>query len=158
MAVDIDEYYRQFAPMVYRRCKALLSDDDEALDAMQEVFVKLLEIEDEIQSPCSLLYVIATRHCLNRIRSHSRRPEDASSQLLYDIARIGDGAGRSQARFLLARLFGQNPESSRVIATLHYLDGLTLQEVADEVGLSVSGVRRRLRVLRKELKVLEVQS
>ncbi len=157
MTVSIEDYYRQFAPMVHRRCKALLGDDEEALDAMQEVFVKLLSVDEEIRSPSSFLYLMATRHCLNRIRSRSRRPEDAAGQLLYEIAHIGDSSSRSQARFLLARLFGQNPESSRVIATLHYLDGLTLQEVADEVGLSVSGVRRRLRVLRKELQQFEVQ-
>jgi hypothetical protein len=56
---------------------------------------------------------------------------------------------------LLAQLFGRTPESSRVIAVLHYLDGLTLEEVAKEVGVSVSGVRKRLRVLRQELTILE---
>lgn len=157
MAVDIDGYYRQFAPMVYRRCRHLLGDEEEARDAMQEVFVELMKFEGEIRSPSSFLYVMATRRCLNRVRSRSRRPEDAAGHLLQEIARVGDGEGRSQAKFLLARLFGQNLESTRVIATLHYLDGLTLQEVADEVGLSVSGVRRRLRMLRKELKELEVQ-
>ena len=37
------------------------------------------------------------------------------------------------------------------MAILHYVDGMTLQEVADEVGMSVSGVRKRLRGLRAEL-------
>ena len=157
MAVDIDSYYRQFGPMVHRRCKHLLGDEEEALDTMQEVFVELMRFDGEVHSPSSFLYVMATRRCLNRIRSRRRRPEDAASQLLHEIACAGDGEGRSQARLLLARLFGQNLESTRVIATLHYLDGLTLQEVADEVGLSVSGVRRRLRMLRRELKELEVQ-
>jgi RNA polymerase sigma-70 factor (ECF subfamily) len=41
------------------------------------------------------------------------------------------------------------------MATLHYLDGWTLEEVAREVGLSVSGVRKRLRSLRGELEALE---
>ena len=49
---------------------------------------------------------------------------------------------------LLDWLFNRHPESSRTIAVLHYVDGLTLEQVADEVGLSVSGVRKRLRKLR----------
>lgn len=158
MAVDIDATYRQFGPMVYRRCKQLLGEREEALDAMQEVFVELMKFDGEIGFPSSFLYLVATRRCLNRIRARTRRPEDLASQLLHEIASVRGGAGQSQARFLLGRLFGQNLESTRVIATLHYVDGLTLQEVADEVGLSVSGVRRRLRMLRKELKALEVQS
>lgn len=36
-------------------------------------------------------------------------------------------------------LFGRFPVSSRDIAVLHLLDGLTLEETAAEVGLSVSG-------------------
>jgi RNA polymerase sigma-70 factor (ECF subfamily) len=38
---------------------------------------------------------------------------------------------------------------------LHLLDGLTLEEVAQEVGLSVSGVRKRLRTLRAHVEALE---
>ncbi|MFU8804447.1 MAG: RNA polymerase sigma factor [Bradymonadaceae bacterium] len=107
-----------------------------------------------------MLYVMATRHCLNRLRSRKRRPETAASQLVYSIARLNDGEadGRSRARFVLRRLFDQNPETSQVIAVLHYHDGLTLNEVAEEVGMSVSGVRRRLRVLRQQLHQLEVQA
>ena len=45
-------------------------------------------------------------------------------------------------------LFGRHPESSRTIAVLHYVDGLTLEEVARETKMSVSGVRKRLRKLR----------
>jgi RNA polymerase sigma-70 factor (ECF subfamily) len=41
------------------------------------------------------------------------------------------------------------------MAVLYYVDGLTLEEVAEEVGMSVSGVRKRLRGLRGSLKDLE---
>ena len=37
------------------------------------------------------------------------------------------------------------------MAVLHYVDGLTLEQVAAETGLSVSGVRKRLRKLRVDL-------
>ena len=59
------------------------------------------------------------------------------------------------ARSLLGRLFARHRESTRVIATLHFVDGLTLEEVAEEVGMSVSGVRKRLRALRETLVELE---
>ena len=48
-------------------------------------------------------------------------------------------------------LFGRHKESSRTIAVLHYVDGLTLEEVARQTGMSVSGVRKRLRKLRRSL-------
>ena len=40
-------------------------------------------------------------------------------------------------------------------AVLHYVDGMTLEQVARECGMSVSGVRKRLRGLRSELRVME---
>ena len=73
------------------------------------------------------------------------------NQVLDRIAMAGSSEARSHARLLLERLFGRQPASSRTIAVLHYLDGLTLEEVAFEVGLSVSGVRKRLRSLRRVL-------
>ncbi len=154
---DLETTYKAFGPMVYRRCLQLLGNPDEAAEAMQDVFVKLLDVE-EVRAPSSLLYIMATRHCLNLLRSKKRRPEDANGELVYQIASARDYEESSRARMLLGQLFGQNPESSRVIAVLHYLDGLTLEEVASEVGMSVSGVRKRLRVLREELGILEGQS
>ena len=51
---------------------------------------------------------------------------------------------RLSARRILDRIFRRHEASTKVIAVLHYLDGLTLEEVAEQVGLSVSGVRKRL--------------
>jgi RNA polymerase sigma-70 factor (ECF subfamily) len=62
------------------------------------------------------------------------------------------------ARSLLGRLLGSEPESSGVIAVLHLHDGLTLEEVAAEVGMSVSGVRKRLRRLQERLQELQAPS
>ena len=56
---------------------------------------------------------------------------------------------------LLDRLFNRHPESSRTIAVLHYVDGLTLEQVATETSMSVSGVRKRLRKLRHTLTEME---
>ena len=37
------------------------------------------------------------------------------------------------------------------MAVMHHVDGMTLEQVARECGLSVSGVRKRLRRLRETL-------
>ena len=41
------------------------------------------------------------------------------------------------------------------MAVMHFVDGLTYEEVAAEVGLSVSGVRKRLRTLKGRARALE---
>jgi RNA polymerase sigma-70 factor (ECF subfamily) len=158
VAIDVEQYYRTYGPMVLRRCRHLLREEDLAVDAMQDTFVQLLRYQDRLkdQHPSSLLYRMATNVCLNRIRSRSRRPEDPQDELLERIARVDDdGPDRVAARSLLERLFAREKPSTRVIAVLHLVDGMTLEEVAAETGLSVSGVRKRLRPLRSRLAELE---
>jgi RNA polymerase sigma-70 factor (ECF subfamily) len=160
MAIDVESAYRRYGPMVLRRCRHMLHDEQQATDAMQDVFVQLLRHHDRLEDRglSSLLYRIATNVCLNKIRSSRRRPEDASSELLLRIADAGgrDGA-RAEARSMLDRVLGREPISTTTIAVMHLHDGMTLQEVADAVGLSVSGVRKRLRKLEAALRELDGQ-
>ena len=155
--MDVDQLYRQYGPMVIRRCRQLLRDEDQALDAAQDVFVRLLERRMRLRDdyPSSLLYRMATNLCLNRIRDANRRRTTANQDLLEQIADLEDAEGQIEARSILAKLFGRQQESTRTMAVLHYVDRMTLKEVAEEVGMSVSGVRKRLRGLREELHELE---
>ena len=155
MAIDVGFYYRSHGAMVLRRCRKLLRDEARAEDAMHDVFVELLRRQEVMvdEAPSSLLYRIATNVCLNRLRSQRRRPEDADEDLLGRIADSGGEPGFT--RVLLGRLLGGEQESTRTMAVLHLLDGMTLEEVAAETRLSVSGVRKRLRGLKERVRELE---
>lgn len=157
MAIDVEALYRRYGPQVLRRCRFLLRDEEKAVDAMHDVFVQLLRYQGSLKAvaPSSLLHQIATRVCLNRLRGARRRPEDRDDELVLRIAAAEDTEARTEARGLLDRLFGRVPASSRDIAVLHLVDGMTLEETAREVGLSVSGVRKRLRALSSVLTELE---
>jgi RNA polymerase sigma-70 factor (ECF subfamily) len=147
--------------MVLRRCRALLRNDAQAEDVMHDVFVALLRFDERLndEAPAALLMRVATNLCLNRLRGTRRRPEDADDELVQRIAAEGAGSeGRTVARDLLSKLFGPADSlaaSTGTIAVMHLVDGLTLEEVAREAGLSVSGVRKRLRTLRGRLAELE---
>ena len=146
--------------MVLRRCRKLLGEDHAARDAMHDVFVHILSRADQLSdhAPSSLLFRIATNVCLNRMRSKRRRPEDADSELLGEIAEATDPAARSAARAALDSLFRHEPADTAVIAVLYLYDRMTLEEVAAEVGMSVSGVRKRLAKLRTKLHALEAST
>jgi RNA polymerase sigma-70 factor (ECF subfamily) len=149
--VDVEQFYRRYGPMVLRRCRYMLRDEEKARDAMQEVFVQVLRRQQELEAtaPSSLLYRIATNTCLNAIRSERRRPERAEDALLDTVAGIDDPAETALSRHLIEGVFSRELPSTRTMAMLHYLDGMTLEETAETVGLSVSGVRKRLRALRR---------
>ena len=155
--MDIEDLYHRYGPMVMRRCRQLLRDEDRALDATQDVFVQLMQHRGRLRAdyPSSLLYRMATNLCLNRIRDSRRLPETPGDDVLCRIAGLEDPEPRLEARALLDRLFRRHRESTRTIAVLHFVDGMTLEEVACEVGMSASGVRKRLRGLRKTLVDME---
>jgi len=156
--IDVEQAYRQFGPLVLRRCRRLLRDEGRAMDAMQDVFVEVLRRHDTLDAsaPAGLFMRVATNVCLNRLRTVRRRKEDPTDGLLMDIAAaVPDREDQSAARRALNRIFGARTDSTFEIAVLHYVDRMTLEEVAHEVGLSVSGVRKRLRTLRERLPVEE---
>ncbi len=155
--IDVESLFRRYGPLVVRRCRQLLKDEDEALEVSQEVFVQLLRRRENlnVHSPSNLLYRMATNLSLNRIRDRKRKPVTNDEELLCQLASMDEPAGRLEARSVLAHLFGRHRDSSRVIAVLHFIDGLTLEEVAEKVGMSVSGVRKRLGALRQTLAGME---
>lgn len=166
MALDVESHYLRYGPMVLRRCRSLLRDPAKAEDAMQDVFVSLIRSEDRLrdEAPGALLLRVATNVCLNRLRGERRRPEDAhdDDDLALRIAQADDGSGdaesRTLARSVLGKLFGSDDPlaaSTRSLAFMHLVDGMTLEEVARESRLSVSGVRKRLRGLKGRLAELE---
>lgn len=148
---NFEELYEKFGPMVLRRCRYILKDEEKALDAMQDVFVRILERRGTISAVCSsLFYTVATTVCLNRIRSDKVRHAPQIDHLLNEIA-DGRGAGheeKTDAAMFLDCIFANGREDTRQMAVLHYVDGLTLEETAAQMAMSVSGVRKRLSVLR----------
>ena len=151
MAINVEEFYTQYGPMVLRRCRDILKDEESALDAMQDVFVQVIKKQEKLNNtaPSSLLYTMATNICLNRIRSIKSKKESSDDSVIEQIASMDDVEGQIITKGFLDRIFTNEKASTRTIAVLHYVDKLTLEETADFVGLSVSGVRKRLRKLRK---------
>jgi len=155
--IDVEALYRKYGPMVLRRCRSLLRDEEKALDAMQETFVRLLRRGETLtgEAPSSLLYCMATNLCLNIIRAEKRRPMSAGDDLLDLIAGSDDVEATGMARHLADVIFKREEPSTRIMAVLVYVDGLTLEETAARVGLSVSGLRKRLRRLQARARIFK---
>ena len=81
-ALDVEALSHRYGAMVLRRCRRLLRDEDDALDACQDVFVRVLERRERLDGlyPSSLLYRIATNVCLNRIRDQRAAAGDAGTK------------------------------------------------------------------------------
>ena len=154
--VTLDDFtglYQKFGPMVLRRCMYLLKNEEKAYDAMQDVFVRVVERRTELSTVCSsFFYTVATRVCLNRIRSDRLRDCPSLDNLVTEVQDnisvnhedVADSAA------LLERIFKEEKASTREMAILHYVEGYTFEETAEKMNMSVSGVRKRLSVLRQK--------
>ena len=162
MAVDVAAWYEKYGPMVIRRCRVLLRNDEEAMDAVQDVFVNLLRAEGRIRSafPSSLLYTIATNVCLNRLRRKKREApetlvpnEDFLSGGEYGFS-VTDGAYEQvDAELLVKTILEDESEETRTVCFMYHADGMTLREIGEAVGLSISGVRKKLEAFKKRARL-----
>ena len=89
---------------------------------------------------------------MNIFRAESKRPTTTKEDVLLQIASSDNPQEKVIAQDLIDSIFKSEKISTKEMAVLYYVDGLTYEQVAGEVGLSVSGVRKRLRTLKARLK------
>ncbi|HUI73117.1 MAG TPA: sigma-70 family RNA polymerase sigma factor [Spirochaetia bacterium] len=149
---DVENLYRRYAPMVLRRCRHMLRDEEMAADAMQETFVQVLRHTSTLDAryPSSLLYRIATNTCLNALRSRRRKFAVSADPFISTLASRENTEDRVLDSWELDQVFLGARKSTRQAALVHFLEERTLAETAEEVGMSISGVRKRLRSLRRQ--------
>jgi RNA polymerase sigma-70 factor (ECF subfamily) len=141
-AVDAAELFEAYGPALFRRCQQLLGSDEAADDAVQEVFLRTLEKAAGFRgdsSPLTWLYAIATTHCLQQLRNARTR---ARKLALLESPRVDPAT--PEERILWLRLLEQLDPKVQLVALLRHVDEMTLEEVAEVVGLSRKTVARRL--------------
>jgi RNA polymerase sigma-70 factor (ECF subfamily) len=139
------ELYEKYAAAVYARCRYLLRDDAEAKDALQDVFVKVLEALPTFRaqaSPSTWMLRIATHHCLNLLRSGRAKWRDEVAQVAKDRKPSFEPPDK---RELVRALLSSAPEEAQEVAVLYFVDELSQAEIGEALGRSLPTVRKRLR-------------
>ncbi len=90
---------------------------------------------------------------LNIIRDERKHNEVYGDDIFMKIAAYETSEHRANISDLLDRIFRTEKKLTREIAVYHYVDGMTLQEVANETDMSISGVRKRIRELRRRIEI-----
>jgi RNA polymerase sigma-70 factor (ECF subfamily) len=135
--------FERYGAMVYRRCVAILKSDDAARDAVQEVFLRVIERRHQFRgesAPSTWLYAVATLHCLQLLRDQAgRRAKLATLDPTPAVVDPGP-----EEYLALVELLDSEPEEVRLMVYLHYVDGMTMDEIATTVGYSRKTVSRRV--------------
>ena len=144
---ELTALYDRYAHVLFRRCRAILGDDQDAYDAVQDTFAKVIVHAADFRqqsSPLTWMYRISTNHCLNALRDRGGRAAklDQRQGELGPEASAAPGSALD-AEKVLALLEGADDETRQCV--IHtYFDDCTREEVAALVGLSVPTVRKRV--------------
>lgn len=141
----LDTMYRE---AMIRFCRGYLDSIEEAEDAVQDVFCKVLATTQVPDNFRAWLYRIARNHCLNMRRNRGRRkdrqvlPDDSDFDATWTghLTRLVHSEQRSH----LVRLVASLPDANREALRLRYAEGLSRRDIAEVLGIPESVVKSRL--------------
>src|SRR4051794_37741690 len=156
----LEELFRRYRQPAYRVAYRLLGNEADALDAVQEGFVKALTHLAGFQGRSSFktwLLRVVSNAALDLGRQRGRREtlsldtgENTPELLTFEEA--GQGLELADLRNQLSAALATLSEVQRQTFVLHADAGLSYREVADALGTSIGTVMSRLYYARQKLR------
>lgn len=147
---------------VYRRAYSFLHHKEDALDATQDVFLRVLNAitHFEVGNPIwPWLRQITTNTCLNRIREKRSRPQTVSFDDAWDQleAATTEGNPERQAmdaweRMWLDQALGELQPLYRMVVVLRHQEELSYEEISRAMNLPLGTVKTYLFRARRALR------
>ena len=142
----VAELYQRYGYLIHRRCRVLLGNAHDADDALQEVFLRAqkyapTELPD---APLAWLYTIAQNCCWDLMKKRNREQPREHQEAPGDAERSTGSAHDADRRALMAAVLRKMDRRTRDIGVLHFLGGLTQEEVAAHTNLSRRTVGKKL--------------
>lgn len=155
--------FEQFFIMVFPKVKAfawkVLKSEDDAEDVAQDVFVKFWdtpEIWDHQETWNSYVYSMTRNHIYNFLKHKAvetnyqeQMADEASPSVEIDIH---DQLYAKEIELLVKLALDTMPEQRRKAFVMSRQEGMTNQEIADKLQLSIRTVERHIYLALQELK------
>jgi RNA polymerase sigma-70 factor (ECF subfamily) len=150
---------------LFRIARAVVRDEGEAEDVLQEAYVRAFASLADFRGEASILTWL-TRIVLNEAhgRLRKRRPTvelDALEAAQADPGRVlvfpgaedpEQGAARAEVRRLVERAVDDLPEDFRVVFIMRDVEGLNVEETAAALGVKPETIKTRLHRARRRLR------
>ena len=150
---------------VYYHCKKMLKNDEDALDATQEILISMLTRLDRLQDPEAFwgwLSAMTANHCRNvltRGRREAQIPEDDEGNSLLDAFESLDeqtvpdkALDNDETRRMIVELVDQLPPPQRQCVLMFYYEEMSVKDIAAALETSEGTVKSRLNYARKAIK------
>ncbi len=147
-----------YSARLYRMAYGLMNSREEAEDIVQEVYIKLWRMRDELEKYKSIeaLSIRITRNlCLDHLRRRKVN-QDALKAEKY----VSDGRSESpdedlekrEDRKLIHTLISALPEPQRSLVHLRHLEEKEYEEIAEMVNMNVNAIRVSISRARKQMR------
>lgn len=153
---DFRKIWIPLADRFYRVAYHLLESRDDAEDAVQELYLKILSIPGKlvyVRDPAAYGITLLKNICIDRIR---RRESRRAEQLEDFMAADASGPERKMTeKDTLARVIKEMerlPEKQAKVLRMRALEGLEYDEIARRTSLSQVNIRVLISMARKTLK------
>lgn len=147
-----------FSSRLYRLAYSLLGNREEAEDAVQEVYLKLWKMRDDLEKYKSIeaLCVQVTRNrCLDQLR---RRKLERAVKEEDEKARSGEFSNpsdemiRKERSDILNHLINQLPEPQRSLVHFRHIEEKEYSEIEELMDMKENAIRVSISRARKQLK------
>ena len=151
---DLASLYEQHAVEVYRFVHRRCRDQALAEDVTQDTFLAAVRtVDDPASITVGWLIQVARNRLVDVLRRQARY--EGKLQLVGSSTESPDEAGAVVGRLRMTAALEQLRVEHRIVLMLHYVDGLTVAALAEEVGRTPKAVEalltRARRALRNEL-------
>jgi len=152
MNATLEHIWHEFAAKLGQFIRSRVSDPATAEDILQDVFVKIQKRLGQLQDPAKLegwIYLIARNAIIDHYRTRKETVE------VPETLPVEPAANDGELEELLAafrRMIYSLAEPYREALVLTEFDGLTQQELADRLNISLSGAKSRVQRGRAQLK------
>ena len=130
---------------------SFLGNEEDARDVAQEAFVKAYENLSSFRDNSRFytwFYRLLVNHCKDFIRKKTRRREVVDPPVFENLTASSRGpreeAVNQELKQEIYTALDSLPFQQRSVFTLRYLEGLSLEEIAETLVLSVGGVKSNL--------------
>ncbi|HET90675.1 MAG TPA: RNA polymerase sigma factor [Chloroflexi bacterium] len=152
--------YERYKTSVYRTALAITRDEKAAEDILQEAFIRVYTYADSIDERMPLgpwLYRVTVNlsyNWSNRVKRWFNALQDVLDRLMVSsVQRHPEVITEEQEwRIVLEQALDSLSTDHRVVTVLHYLEGLSLKEIAFIMGVPEGTVKSRLYYARESLR------
>lgn len=158
--------YRRYAPMILGTARRLLADGEEAQDVTQETFSTAFAMWAQLREPARLKQWLM-QIAISKVHRRFRRKrllralglESSLDDATLDTLALPSCSPEVRAElFLLSRALDRVSVAARIAWMLRHVEGLSLDEIAEECSCSLATVKRRIGTAEKRLEVFVSRS